>query len=70
MYTEYDLLEECLIVRKCWVFSLYRAARFNGVDTLTIHFPSSFGGDNTKIYYIGLKGDFHEVSSPLLLVIC
>lgn len=36
------------------------AARFNSVDTLTIHFPSSFGGDNTKIYYIGLKGDFHE----------
>ncbi|XP_061192729.1 PITH domain-containing protein GA19395-like [Saccostrea echinata] len=36
------------------------AARFNSVDTLTIHFPSSFGGENTKIYYIGLKGDFQE----------
>ena len=40
----------------------YRAARFNSVDSLTIHFPSNFGEDNTKIYYIGLKGDFHEVS--------
>lgn len=27
---------------------------------LTLHFPSNFGSDNTRIYYIGLKGEFSE----------
>ncbi|KAK3599872.1 hypothetical protein CHS0354_022444 [Potamilus streckersoni] len=44
-----------------------KAARFNHVENLSIHFPSNFGAENTKIYYIGLKGDFaqahrHEVT--------
>lgn len=64
------MLEECLIVRKCWGFLLYRVVRFNSVDILIIYFSFSFGGDNIKIYYIGFKGDFYEVSSLLLFVIC
>jgi len=31
---------------------------FSSVHHLTIHFPSNFGDDNTKIYYIGLAGEF------------
>ncbi|XP_063529929.1 PITH domain-containing protein GA19395 [Cydia strobilella] len=31
---------------------------FSSVTHLTMHFPSNFGADNTKIYYIGLKGEW------------
>ncbi|XP_063401771.1 PITH domain-containing protein GA19395-like [Mytilus trossulus] len=37
-----------------------KVVRFSSVHHLTIHFPSNFGADNTKVYYIGLKGDFTE----------
>ncbi|XP_046545888.1 PITH domain-containing protein 1-like isoform X1 [Haliotis rubra] len=44
-----------------------KAARFNSVEHLTIHFPGNFGNDSTLVYYIGLRGDFtqarrHEVT--------
>ncbi|XP_060081574.1 PITH domain-containing protein 1-like [Ylistrum balloti] len=38
-----------------------KVARFNSVEHLSIHFPTNFGADNTKVYYIGLRGDFTEV---------
>lgn len=35
--------------------------QFSSVHHLTLHFPSNHaGGDETKIYYIGLKGEFTE----------
>ena len=34
---------------------------FSSVHHLTLHFPSNFGADNTKIYYIGLAGEFTQV---------
>ncbi|KAJ8935745.1 hypothetical protein NQ314_012671 [Rhamnusium bicolor] len=33
---------------------------FNNVHYLTLHFPSNFGAETTRIYYIGLKGEFSE----------
>ena len=36
---------------------------FSSVHHLSLHFPSNFGGDDsdeTKIYWIGLKGEFTE----------
>ena len=39
-----------------------RVARFNNVEHLSIYFPANFGNDSTLIYYIGLRGDFMEVS--------
>eukprot|EP00475_Leptophrys_vorax_P038015 TRINITY_DN66284_c0_g1_i1.p1 TRINITY_DN66284_c0_g1~~TRINITY_DN66284_c0_g1_i1.p1 ORF type:complete len:210 (+),score=24.84 TRINITY_DN66284_c0_g1_i1:142-771(+) len=32
-------------------------ARFQGVSSLTLHFPDNFGGDCTRIHFIGLKGE-------------
>ena len=38
-----------------------RVARFTNVFSIVLFFPSSFGGQNTRIYYIGFKG---EVLTP------
>ncbi len=35
--------------------------KFNGVRSLTLYFNRNFGGDTTKIYYIGLRGDATKV---------
>ena len=31
---------------------------FSNVYHLSLHFPSNYGGDTSKIYYIGLKGEW------------
>jgi len=46
---------------------LFRAARFNSVHHLNILFPNNFGAETTKVYYIGLRGDFMEVCRAVLL---
>ncbi|KAJ8960991.1 hypothetical protein NQ318_020295 [Aromia moschata] len=37
-----------------------RVVSFNSVHHLTLHFPSNFGAETTRIFYIGLKGEFSE----------
>lgn len=39
-----------------------RIARFSNVYHLSMHFPKNFGAETTKIFYIGLKGEWTEVS--------
>ena len=40
---------------------LCRVAKFNGVTSLLAYFPTNYGAETTKIYYIGLRGDFTKV---------
>jgi hypothetical protein len=40
-----------------------RAAKFSGVHSLTLFFSRNYGADSTRIFYIGLKGDFTPVRS-------
>ena len=35
-----------------------KVVTFSSVHHLTLHFPSNFGADQTKIFYIGLAGEF------------
>lgn len=45
-----------------------KVARFASVQHLSLHFPDNHGSENTKIYYIGLSGDFTPAyRSPILL---
>lgn len=37
-----------------------KVVQFSSVHHLSLHFPSNFGADSTRIYYIGLKGEFSE----------
>ncbi|CAH1775206.1 unnamed protein product [Owenia fusiformis] len=37
-----------------------KISRFSSVEHLTIYFTKNFGDDITKVYYIGLKGEFSE----------
>lgn len=43
-------------------FLFSRIARFSNVYHLSIHFSKNFGAETTKIFYIGLKGEWTEVS--------
>ncbi|KAL0894762.1 hypothetical protein ABMA27_013294 [Loxostege sticticalis] len=35
-----------------------KVVTFSSVSHLSMHFPSNFGAESTKIYYIGLKGEW------------
>jgi hypothetical protein len=43
-----------------------RYAKFQGVSSLVLHFPENFGGDTTRISFIGLRGEATEVISMIL----
>lgn len=37
-----------------------KIARFSNVHDLSMYFPKNFGAETTKIFYIGLKGEWTE----------
>lgn len=45
----------------CGVSWNRRVAKFNGVHSLDLHFPATFGADQSEIQFVGLKGEFSEV---------
>uniref|UniRef100_A0A1I7Z284 PITH domain-containing protein n=1 Tax=Steinernema glaseri TaxID=37863 RepID=A0A1I7Z284_9BILA len=58
---EFDLKQD----EKAGIDYPLRAAKFNSISHLTIHFPSNFGEKrdndvNTRIYYIGIRGEFQK----------
>lgn len=38
-----------------------RIRKFQGVSSITLFFQDSYNGDETRIYYIGLKGESKKV---------
>ena len=44
-------------------------AKFNGLRNLNLYFPENFGGDTTKIYYIGLRGESKVVNRRTIITI-
>ncbi|XP_076463351.1 PITH domain-containing protein 1-like [Babylonia areolata] len=50
-----------------------KVARFNNVNHLSIHIPRNFGSAesadaSTRVYYIGLRGDFSEVNRQEVVI--
>ncbi|XP_072025536.1 PITH domain-containing protein 1-like [Amphiura filiformis] len=45
-----------------------KIAKFSSVHHLSIHFPRNFGADTTKVYYIGLRGEFSEAQRQEVVI--
>ena len=45
-----------------------RVTRFSSCHHLSIYFNQNFSADTTKVYYIGLRGDFTEVAYHRILL--
>jgi hypothetical protein len=44
-----------------------RVSKFANVQNLSLFFPSNFGSESTRIYFVGFKGEFTEVRlSPII----
>ncbi|XP_076319077.1 PITH domain-containing protein GA19395 isoform X2 [Tachypleus tridentatus] len=47
-----------------------KIVKFSGVQHLSLHFPTNFGAENTRIYYIGLLGEYSELPRQELTLFC
>nr|KYP32125.1 UPF0424 protein C1orf128 family [Cajanus cajan] len=46
-----------------------RYSKFQSVANITLHFPENFGGDTTKIHYIGFKGQATQLKRDVVATI-
>ncbi|TPX69610.1 hypothetical protein SpCBS45565_g02347 [Spizellomyces sp. 'palustris'] len=46
-----------------------RIAKFSNIRNLTLYFPENFGDDISRIYYIGLKGEWMEINKDPIITI-
>ncbi|KAJ1557314.1 hypothetical protein HK405_000281, partial [Cladochytrium tenue] len=46
-----------------------RIAKFTNLRNLTLYFPSNAGADNTRVLYIGLKGEWTEVKKDPIITL-
>ncbi|XP_078169093.1 PITH domain protein (DUF1000) isoform X2 [Carex rostrata] len=46
-----------------------RYSKFQSVANLTLHFPNNFGGDTTRIYFIGLRGEATQLKRDVVATI-
>ncbi|KAI9118433.1 hypothetical protein K1719_010765 [Acacia pycnantha] len=46
-----------------------RYSKFQGVANITLHFPDNFGGDTSKIQYIGFKGEATQLKRDVVATI-
>lgn len=53
---------------KAAMINASRPARFSNIRSITLYIPAAQGADETRISYIGFKGEFSEVCIPPLLV--
>lgn len=44
-----------------------KLTKFSNVRNLTIYIPENFGGDVTKIAYIGLKGEYTVINKDPII---
>ncbi|KAG1654558.1 PITH domain-containing protein 1 [Nymphon striatum] len=47
-----------------------KVVKFASVHHLSIHIPKNFGAESTRVYYIGLKGEFTEAARHEVTVCC
>lgn len=45
-----------------------KVMKFGSVQHLSLHFKTNFGGETTRIHYIGLRGDFTEARRKDILI--
>eukprot|EP00268_Persea_americana_P068089 TRINITY_DN9439_c0_g1_i1.p1 TRINITY_DN9439_c0_g1~~TRINITY_DN9439_c0_g1_i1.p1 ORF type:complete len:110 (-),score=25.05 TRINITY_DN9439_c0_g1_i1:566-895(-) len=46
-----------------------RYSRFQGVGSLTLHFPENFGAESSQIHYIGLRGEATQLKRDVVATI-
>ena len=45
-----------------------KIVKFSSTYSLSLHFPRSVGGDETKIYWIGLRGEFTQIQRDKIVL--